>query len=265
MKDNLSSQLNQARVRQSFCRGLQSYHEAAQVQAQIARDLVQLLKAQAQQQPLGRVLEFGCGTGHLTQALLQEVEVEELTLNDLVPEAEGPMRKVLERQGQNADFRFGAIETLDLPGKLDLIASASTVQWIEDLPQCIHHLSGHLAPGGWLALSGFGSDQFMELAALGSRAAAPSYLDACDWPALLPKGMELVALRQQAISLHFDGVMPLLRHLRETGVNGHAARGWGRRDLRRFEGRYRELFEQDGKLPLTYDAVWVLARKTSSL
>lgn len=262
MKDVQSHHLNQDRVRQSFCRGLRSYHAASTVQAQIAADLVRLLQAQSMAQPLGRAVEFGCGTGHLTGALLGAFDITQLTLNDLVPEAEIPLREVLQRHQQDALMQFGPIEHQKLPRDLDLIASASTVQWIEDLPQTLLRLADCLAPKGWLALSGFGSDQFLELAELGSRAMAPSYLDAADWPAILPPGLELVTLRQQAIELQFDGILPLLRHLRETGVNGHASRGWSRRDLARFEARYRERFGQDGKLPLTYDAVWVLARKT---
>lgn len=261
MKDSLSPKVNQSRVRQSFSRGLQSYHEAATVQAQIATELVRLLQGQQLQQPLERVLEFGCGTGHLTEALLKAFEIKELVLNDLVPEAEAPLRATLEQHGQSAEFRCGAIETLPLPKDLDLITSASTVQWIEDLPLALNHLAAHLAPGGWLALSGFGSAQFRELAALGSAAAAPSYLDVGDWPTVLPAGLKLVALRQQAIPLYFDSALALLQHLRQTGVNGQACGTWTRQALRQFESRYQELFSVDGKLPLTYDAVWILARK----
>lgn len=265
MKDDLSCKLDQSRVRQSFCRGMQSYHQAASVQATIAADLVRILQAQNLPSQLGRVLEFGCGTGHLTTALLDGFEIAELTLNDLVPEAAGPLRDILHQHGQKAQLQFGAIERLPLPQQLDLIISASTVQWIADLPQTVERLSSHLAPGGWLALSGFGTDQFLELAALGSGAAAPSYLNAGDWPGILPAGLELITLRQQAIQVQFDSLLDLLRHLRHTGVNGQATRGWSRRDMRQFESRYRERFGQEGSLPLTYDAVWILARKTNEV
>lgn len=256
------SDLDRDRVQRSFARGMQSYHENASVQRRIAADLVATLRAQGLPQSLGRVLEFGCGTGHLTSALLDRYQIDALTLNDLVPQTAQPLRAVLRQRGQSASFRFGAIEDLDLPPQLDLIASASTVQWIEDLPACLARLSDHLAPGGWLALSGFGRHQFHQLAELGSKAAAPNYLDAGDWPLILPAGLELVTTRQQAIDLQFSSALELLRHLRRTGVNGQASRGWGRRDLQQFERHYRQRFEREGQLPLTYDAVWILARKT---
>ena len=261
MKDQLLSSIDHTRVQRSFARGLQSYHENASVQRQIAEELVAMLAAQGVPKTLGRVLEFGCGTGHLTSALLDQFDIDALTLNDLVSEAEQPLQALLQQRGQAASFCFGAIEELVLPQQLDLIASASTVQWITDLPATLSRLSDALRPGGWLALSGFGRYQFHQLVELGSQAAAPNYLDAGEWPLILPAGLELVAMRQQAIDLQFASAIDLLRHLRRTGVNGQASRGWGRRDLEQFERRYRQRFACADQLPLTYDAVWILARK----
>ncbi|MEP2718250.1 methyltransferase [Pseudophaeobacter sp.] len=261
MRDQLAPVLKQSRVRQSFCRGLQSYHQSASVQAQIAQELVQQMQAQDIGPQVGRALEFGAGTGHLTAALLEAFEIADLTLNDLVPEAEAPLRRVLSDFHQPASLRFGPIETLDMSGSFDLITSSSAVQWIEDLPSALHRLADHLRPGGWLGFSGFGCSQFHQLAELGSVAAAPSYLDARDWPQVLPAGMSAVAVQQQEITLQFDSALDLLRHLRRTGVNGQASRGWTRADLRDFDRCYRARFGREDTLPLSYDAVWILARK----
>lgn len=259
MKDIGARIPDQTRIRQSFRRGLGSYHRAASVQAQIAARLAQLLAEAGAAPQIGSAVEFGCGTGHLTQQLGQRFGFGRLLLNDLVPEASAAL-SVLPRAAQ-ARFAAGPIETLPLPPQLDLIASASTVQWIADLPGLLARLADHLAPGGRLLLSGFGRRQFHELAALGSAAAAPSYLDAADWPAMLPAGLEILALEQAPQVLHFDGAMALLKHLRQTGVNGHAQQGWSRRRLRAFEDRYRARFGQADQLPLTYDPVLLLARK----
>ena len=261
MKDISARLPDQSRIRHSFRRGLGSYHHAASVQARIAARLAQLLAEGGAPQRFDTALEFGCGTGHLTARLGQRFRLGQLLLNDLVPEAEMALSAVSSQDRPQARFAAGAIETLALPPQLELIASASTVQWIADLPTLLVRLRDHLAPGGWLLLSGFGRRHFHELAALGSAAAAPRYLDAPDWPAVLPQGLELLALEQQPQVLHFDGAMPLLKHLRQTGVNGHAQQGWSRRQLRNFEERYRARFGADGQLPLTYDPVLLLARK----
>lgn len=258
MKDVLPPHLDQSRVKQSFRRGLDSYHRHASVQADIAAGLVRMLQAQGAPARFEAVLEFGCGTGHLTGQLLQRFAAGSLLLNDLVPEAAVALKAA---GAGRARFVPGPIETLPLPQGLDLIASASTVQWIPDLPALMARLAARLSPGGWLAVSGFGRGQFRELAALGSAAAAPSYLDAGEWRAVLPQGMEILAIEQRPAVLEFESALMLLRHLRRTGVNGHAQQSWSRRRLREFEETYRARFGRGGRLPLTYDPVLLVARK----
>ncbi|SLN73497.1 biotin biosynthesis protein BioC [Falsiruegeria litorea R37] len=245
---------DQRRIRQSFRRGLASYHDNAEAQAEIARDLVNVLKPHASA-PIARAFEFGCGTGHLTHLLRQQIDIDWMLANDLVPECAEAVAPYVDA------FAAGPIETLSVPTGLSLICSASTVQWIPDQTQLLQRFSDHLAPGGLLALSGFGTAQFHELQALGSAAAAPGYCDAEDWAAKAPKDVEILHLKQEPIVMWFDGALPLLRHLRKTGVNGQSNTQWSRSKLSEFERRYAEQFGQDSLLPLTYDPVWMIARK----
>lgn len=261
MRDTMVSALNQNRVRQSFRRGLGSYHEHASAQARIAQRLVQLLVEQGAANRFENVMEFGCGTGHLTQALMQHFTIQHLTLNDLVAEAAPGLGALTEARADRTHFTFGPIETVPLPHELDLILSASTVQWVTDIPTLMARLCARLSPDGWVALSGFGMQQFHQLRCLGSTAAAPSYIDAANWGAMLPRDVELVHVSQTPIELRFDSAIDLLRHLRNTGVNGQAEQNWSRGRLKDFDASYRRQFGQDGKLPLTYDPVWVIARK----
>ncbi|MFW8636253.1 methyltransferase domain-containing protein [Cribrihabitans pelagius] len=255
--------LDQSRVRQSFKRGLGNYHRHATVQAEIAIRLAALLADLGAPRSLNAALEFGCGTGHLTTALTERLDIGRLTLNDLVPEAAAAAAHAARPHCGVLDILPGPVETLPLPGGQDLITSASTVQWVDDLPALMARLAEHLRPGGWLALSGFGRCQFRELAELGSRAAAPSYMDAQEWPAILPEGLQLVALEQRPMVLEFGNIATLLRHLRLTGVNGNARQGWGRARLRAFEAAYQARFGRGGRLPLSYDPVWLVARKNA--
>lgn len=252
MKD-LPKTLPQNRVKQSFRRGLKTYHESASHQADIAAQLAHLI-AQHAPKHLGKVLEFGVGTGHLTNQLVSRFSVDDLYLNDLVAECEG-------FAPGTATFLTGAIETLPYPTDLDLICSASTVQWLEDLPTTLARLTDALTKGGQLALSGFGSAQFHELRTLGSAAAAPSYVDAEDWRLILPQGLKIKHLSQARRVEWFPNAMALLKHLRDTGVNGAASQNWTARDLKDFETRYRQRFGTPRGLPLTYDPVWVIAQK----
>lgn len=247
------------RVAESFRRGLETYHAAAQTQAQIAQGLAQMLRSNGAPLRFAKTLEFGCGTGHLTEALLQQFDLGDLFLNDLLPEAAA--RAAGLAASASPTVLTGPVEQLDLPHGLGLIASASTVQWVADWPDVLARLCGALAPGGYLALSGFGTGQYQELTALGSAGAAPNYMDAGDWPAVLPQDLELLEIRQAPIVAEFDNARAVLRHLRRTGVNGRAGDHWTRQQLRAFETAYHDRFERNGKVTLTYDPVMLIARK----
>lgn len=277
MKDFSPPDHTLARVQRSFRRGLSSYHQHAVVQAEIADILATEIEAEIEAEiraeitteaaaehgtnSLGRVLEFdrvlefGCGTGYLTRNLRKKFFIKELFVNDLVDECKAKIAPY--------EIRFigGAVDQIYLPQHLDLICAASTVQWIDDLPALMHKLTQSLRPGGILALSGFATRHFKELQHLGSQAAAPSYVDAADWPAILPAQLQVKTLREQDITLWFDTAQDLLRHLRKTGVNGQSSTPWSKSDLFDFSSRYGAVFAQNGKLPLTYAPVWLVAQK----
>lgn len=242
------------RIERSFRRGLQSYHQSATVQAQIAKVLAGELAKHAPKE-LNTAFEFGCGTGHLTRALRAQFDIGTLDLNDLVPDCADITGPLGDR------FLPGPIEALPLPRDPDLIASASTIQWVEDPRALMRRLWQSLRPGGWLAVSGFASDHFPELQAMGSEAAAPSYISARDWGAMLPPEARICLREETRIEMRFNSALDLLRHLRATGVNGKAQGGWSPARLRSFSDTYRERFGRNGQLPLTYVPTFLIAQK----
>lgn len=252
---------DQARVQQSFRRGLSSYHDHAHVQAGIAATLTKALATAGAPASFCQVLEFGCGTGHLTDELLRHFQIADLTLNDLVPDCAAHLQPLLAGRVAQSRFRPGPIETLPLPKSLDLIAAASTVQWLTDLPTLLHRLADHLAPGGWLALSGFARSHFAELHRISAEAGAPGYLDPADWPDFLPAAMKIVHLHQETVQLTFPDALGLLRHLRLTGVNGRARQHWTRARLAEFAHDLGKGRPKGCPLTLTYQPVYLIARK----
>lgn len=244
------------RIQRSFRRGLHSYHQASVAQAEIAAQLTTRL-AELAPERFEKVLEFGCGTGHLTRALTKGFAIGHLYLNDLVPDC-------AELAGRHhASFLSGPIEATELPTELSLISSASTIQWIEDTPALIQRLWQHLEPGGWLAMSGFTPGHFCELHSLGSTAAAPSYMNLDNWASALPSRARIHCLSEYKTVLYFDTPREVLRHLRDTGVNGNARTLWTRKELARFEKEYSARFEIKDRVPLTYAASLIIAQKTT--
>jgi len=245
------------RVATSFRRGLESYEKNAVVQREIATQLADGLKMASQTNQFERALEFGCGTGYLTRSLMKRFQLHTHYLNDVVSECEAKTNEI----APEATFIDGPIQDVQLPERLDLVASSSAIQWIPGLKALIEHATSKLENGGWLALSGFGPDHFSELQDLGSRAAAPSYADCEELAAMLPKDMHVALLKTSQIQLEFDGLAPLLRHLRDTGVNGRADGALSKANFHTFEQRYTQKFGIEGKLPLTYQPVWLIAQR----
>lgn len=250
------------RAKRSFSRSFQSYHARASEQARIAEDLARRLSERGAPTTFGRAFEIGCGTGHLTQALMRRFTIFSLTVNDLVPDARHVAKSV------GARFLPGDARDVVWPERPDLIASASTIQWMDDPEALVRKAAQVLAPGGWLAVSGFGADQFRELRYPGSTAQAPGL---CRPEALAAAirsagdgAFDILDTGQERRRLWFESPMHVLRHLRQTGVNAAASRVWTRAALERFGERYIQAFGDSGQVPLSYHPVLVVARKRAA-
>ena len=253
MKDQMTPRADTARIAAGFRRSLDTYGTAANVQAEIAQELAGQIAAHGPPE-IAQVFEFGCGTGVLTRALRTQLNDVQFILNDLVAECAATA-------APGEVFLPGSVDDIALPQGVGLIASASTVQWLPDLPGTLRRLSDALVPGGLLALSGFGTAQFAQLGALGSAGAAPGYLNATQWRQVLPGDLQVLHLSQRQTTLHFPDALSVLRHLRDTGVNGVSGQRWSRRRLTAFAAAYQARFGTAEGLPLTYDPVWIVARK----
>jgi len=246
-----------ARVAASFRRGLKSYDQNASVQYRIATQLVGELKKACSANQFEHAFEFGCGTGYLTKQLVENFQIKDFVVNDLVAECGASVQAI----APNATFTRGAVQDMELPADLDLVASSSAIQWVPELSDLIENTAAKLNIGGFMALSGFGHGHFDELQQLGSRAIAPSYADDTELAAMLPSFMDVAYLKTSQIQLEFEGLLPLLRHLRTTGVNGRASGMLTKANFNSFEQRYASQFGRNGKLLLTYQPTWLIAQR----
>jgi malonyl-CoA O-methyltransferase len=243
-------------IAQSFSRGFSSYHGAATPQSAIACELVERLVAARGRAPADHVFEFGCGTGFLTDCLAENVPSARLTLNDLTDAA------ALTAARHGATFLRGDVRTIDWPGVPDLIVSASTIQWLADPATLLRRAVRALAPGGWLAVSGFGPAQFTELQTLGYALPVPGLACAktlASW--LGDLGLDPLISTEALWPMEFSSPHDVLRHLRRTGVNAGRSRPWTKRDLAAFSSDYQNQFSTPRGVTLSYHPVWLIARK----
>lgn len=197
-----------------------------------------------------RGLEVGAGTGMLTRHLARLVPRAFWHVNDLSPKAQQYLDPLLE--GLSHRYLWGDAELLELPGDLGLIATASTVQWFDDLPAFIARCAGALAPGGLLVMTTFGPDNFRQIRATTGRGLEYRTLSGLEM-LLRQAGFEPLILTEFRSELAFVSPMEVLRHIKATGVGGTGHFRWSPSSLRRFDEQYRRLFASaDNGVTLTY-------------
>lgn len=247
-------------VARRFLRSLATYDGAAVVQREMAERLVGgLLSARAD----GRfddVLELGCGTGLLTERLLQNCRLRRLVLNDLVPECESTARRHAERRpGVSLQFVRGDMEAVEFPCPQDLIASSAALQWAADMRGLLARMSALLRSGGVLAIAAFGPSNLREVSDLTGRSLR--YRALAEWREALAGAHEILNGFEDLRTLWFASAREVLRHLRQTGVNALEAEAWSPSKVRRFCRAYEATFGRNGGVPLTYHPVFIIARK----
>ena len=243
------------RVQRSFSRSFGTYEACANQQAWVAELLSTALRDSGAPHRFASTLELGCGTGFLTRQLCTHFHHGALTINDLAPEAQQTAA------AYGAAFLPGDVTRINWPDQPGLIASASMIQWLCDPAGFLRRAADALAPGGWLAISGFGPRQYEELVQLGTSAKAPGLCEPDEMAAALQGDLEIMTVGECLRPLHFSSARDVLVHLRKTGVNGRASKVWTKSQLKEFLDDYTRQFADEAGVTLTYHPVWIIARK----
>jgi malonyl-CoA O-methyltransferase len=125
-----------ARIADSFSRAAEHYDSAAEVQRMAADRVVEVALRHLAGIPQPRILEVGCGTGYVSQRLLQAIPGGTFLVTDL---AQGMVDEARRRLGGDPRTTFSVLdgEHPDVPlASFDLVVSSLAVQWF-----------GHLVPG----------------------------------------------------------------------------------------------------------------------
>ena len=93
------------------------------------------------------VLDAGCGSGRITQALIERLPRGRVIAVDESPSMIAAAR---ERLGPDPDLRVGDLLELELEEPVDAILSTATFHWIKDHERLFARLHAALGPGGRL-------------------------------------------------------------------------------------------------------------------
>jgi trans-aconitate 2-methyltransferase len=107
------------------------------------------------------VLDAGCGSGRVTQALVERLPHGHVIGVDGSPEMIAAAR---ERLGASAELLVADLESLDLGARrVDAVLSTATFHWIADHSKLFARLAATLRPGGRLAVQFGGTGNVAEL------------------------------------------------------------------------------------------------------
>lgn len=249
---------NKKLIRSRFASNLHSYNQHATVQEAVCERLAGILSSSLPDPP-AVALEIGAGTGFLTKHLLKRYPHAKWFINDIVPGSKTFIDPLV--QSQWVSYLFEDAEEMYFPRSLDLIATASTIQWFDDLGGFFKKSHDALNLGGMIVLSAFGRENFKEIThAAGEGLDYPSLddLEACASAC----GFTTVHKEEYLHPLLFDSPTEVLRHIKLTGVNGIRSVAWNKRILEEFCAVYSNCFSTDnGNVRLTYHPIIYVGRK----
>jgi len=97
------------------------------------------------------VLDVGCGTGRLTERLIERLPRGRAIAIDKSPTMIATARNYLaDRYQQRVDFTLASADALPFAGIADAIFSTATFHWVLDHPRLFRSLFAALRPGGRL-------------------------------------------------------------------------------------------------------------------
>jgi malonyl-CoA O-methyltransferase len=269
-------------IRRQFNRSANSYDAHAQVQRIMSDRLADsFIRWENKGNVAGlSILEIGCGTGTLTEVLVNQWPSASITALDIAPE----MIKLAEQRVFSAEanligeftsdrlrFLHADVEmwAQDAPmASFDLIVSNACFQWLSNPRQTLGHLLRLLRPGGLLKFTTFGPDTFCEMhkafnevyraSGLEPQRHGLSFLSTNEWYNLLKESEFSSIHYERSIQTEkYASARDLLLSVKAMGAStSEAASMRGLSSRRLFSNMYKEYedkFSLQGGVVATYD------------
>lgn len=197
------------------------YDRHARVQRVIARELAARIAAI----PLPArpsVLEIGCGTGFLTQALIDSGIGDDWLITDISADM---LERCRQRIGEAPGRTFAVLDgEYGAPGegrKFDLICSSLAIQWFDDPAAALPRMLDWLAPGGHCIFTTLGAGSFAEWRAAhameGLVPGTPRFLTLAELSAIQPEAQAEPHRSVSHVEQHESG-LDFMRALKAIGA-----------------------------------------------
>ncbi|MCQ2228264.1 MAG: methyltransferase domain-containing protein [Bacteroidales bacterium] len=248
--------ISKSEIAGRFGRSAATYDSASVAQQRAARLLADGLCRLCS--PGASVFEVGCGTGSLTRMLINGMMPHLYIANDI---SDGMLARLASSTADNLlSTLHGDAERLSWPSPVDVVVSASSVQWFDN-PLCFVDKSYEcLSDNGLMGVATYGPQTFCELQALGVPGLHYPTID--EWTSRIKAvGLTLLSADNHSVVLHYPSALEVMRDLQRAGVTSseHQLKPGSMRTLM---SRYERMFSDDMGVSLTYDIYIFIARKS---
>lgn len=233
-----------------FSKNFSTYDDNAFVQNIMASNLTKFVPVNN----FNSVFEVGCGTGILTKYIKSFFLYKSYTANDIVKESKKYIKEII----KDVNFVCGDIEQVKIDKKFDLIISNACLQWCNNLNATIIKLVNMLNKNGILAISIFGQQNLCEIKKLLNVSLNyPKIADIIN----NVDNCKTVYIGEEIKRIYFDSPVDIIKHFKQTGVNGIVPVKFTKTKLKEFESGYKEQFVENEKCYITYNPIYVVLQK----
>jgi len=258
--------VHKSKVRQRFSKAAEQYDALAQMQRDIANELMALLPTICHHSK--RALDLGCGTGYAMNRLHEVCPQANLHGVDLAWDMLHVARSIRTNQAP-PDTQYIQADIENLPyaeQSFDLVFSSSSLQWC-DMTNAVNEMIRVAQPGACLAFSTFAQGTLQDWRALWQLEKAPVFFMQVSEIKEIGEvaGLQDIMIKHQIKQQRFCSFDDAVNSIRQLGA-GHSGGAYlglmGKQRYRLIKKQIEQTIEQQGHIILPYHVVYVTAIAT---
>lgn len=251
-------------VQSRFGQAAAYYDKHASLQREIAQRMIASLRPWIDILPQGPILEIGCGTGFVTEGLIELLPDRRLEVTDIAPEMVEACKTKF-KDHEKASFHTLDAEHLEAePETYAMTVSGFVAQWFDHPAITLGKFLEATKPGGLLLGSFPGNESFPEwrecCQELGIPFTGNELPDTEEILIKLSGGPVQVDYYEDTVTRQFDSAADFFRHIKKLGAGTQqSGRHLSPKELKLLINHWDE--KSDGQIDVSYHVVFLAVKR----